>query len=360
MFDAMLAFATVLGVLALTWARLPDARASRAGWLGFGAALALGVLAKGPVILVHLLPVALLMPVWAEGSGWGRTLRGIGLAIATALVLLALWLVPALIQGGAEYRQAVLWTQSAGRVSGSFGHGRPWWFYLPLLPLLLWPWIWSLDVWRGLRRIALRSPAPIWAAATLVVFSLIGGKQPHYLLPALPAAALIFGEILGGAGAVALRARPAGLLPAALGVVALAAAAGFGPGKALALGTPVWAVAGFAGTLPRPGAPPPSSCGAAASRFSASGWSPCSIWRFSERRGGSTTALRRCPHRRPRGRGGRRAGGLPGRVHLRWKAARAGHEIRRQYGGLRVARCRRYRPRPRGNPPQGSLGKNTR
>ncbi|MCX7288568.1 MAG: glycosyltransferase family 39 protein [Rhodobacterales bacterium] len=69
MFDTMLAAATLLGILALL--RM-DAGGGRLATLGLGAALAFGVLAKGPVILVHLLPLALSRAVPSGLEPFGR------------------------------------------------------------------------------------------------------------------------------------------------------------------------------------------------------------------------------------------------------------------------------------------------
>lgn len=102
MFDAMLTLAVISGVFALAVAG-EDWR----GWAGFGAALAFGALSKGPVILVHLLPIALTAPLWA-GLTARRTLGGLALGLALGLGLVGLWLVPALAAGGSDYREAVL------------------------------------------------------------------------------------------------------------------------------------------------------------------------------------------------------------------------------------------------------------
>ena len=195
MFDTMLSAATLMGVLALL--RM-DAGGRWPAAVGLGAALAFGVLAKGPVILVHLVPLALTRPVWSLADQPGRVSDWYGrvaLAIGAALVFLAVWLVPALWLGGAEYRTEVLWRQSAGRMVNAFDHARPVWFFVAALPVLLWPWAWRPA---GLRRLAGRGLwgdrrarlLAIWGGSTLVLFSLISGKQIHYLLPALPAAAL--------------------------------------------------------------------------------------------------------------------------------------------------------------------------
>lgn len=229
MFDAMLTCATLLALLALWAARQ---RPRTAIWVGLGAAIALGVYAKGPVILLHVLPAALGMPLWAgpdrpRPAVW---LKGVGLALLVALLLVGLWLVPALILGGPEYRTEVLWRQSADRMVSSFAHRRPWWFFLALLPLLLWPFGWTrpglaaLTPWRLWRDPAARL-LTLWAGSALLAFSLISGKQSHYLLPELPALALL---LSGGLPARRWRARDLWLaLPLiALMLVLIAAATG--------------------------------------------------------------------------------------------------------------------------------------
>ncbi len=228
MFDVPLTASVLLGLIALAAAgRDPQARRP---WIGFGAAIALGVLTKGPVILFHLLPAAALLPLWSRTAfGWPVLAKRLGLGLLVGLGLLSLWLVPAITLGGAEYRNAILWHQSAGRLTESFAHARPWWFFLGLLPLYAFPLLWSPTLWAaGLRAGWMRDRGLrlclIWAGAGLVLFSLTSGKQVHYLVPELPALALI--------GARLARDRPRfGLLPAValLGLLAVVAAlAGIG------------------------------------------------------------------------------------------------------------------------------------
>jgi 4-amino-4-deoxy-L-arabinose transferase-like glycosyltransferase len=232
MFDAMLATATVAGMLALV-------TAARTGqwrwWVALGVALAMGVLSKGPVILLHVLPAAVLLPIWADGRWcvtWRRALAGTGVAFICALAIVGLWLGPALVMGGPDYREAVLWTQTAGRITDSFAHARPWWFFLALLPLLTFPWVFVPELWRAGRKATVWSEpgmrlALIWAGAALVFFSLISGKQIHYLVPELPAVALIVGRLAREAGPFRLTWA---VLPLALAAaLAAAAAAGLVP-----------------------------------------------------------------------------------------------------------------------------------
>ena len=225
MFDALLALG-VLGGIAALW-RIGQ---GRGGWIGLGLALAFGVYAKGPVILVHLMPVLLTMPYWAPNPPKpGQIAKGFAASLLVAFALIALWLVPTLITATPEFRTELLWTQSAARVAGGMAHDRPIWFLAALLPLLLFPWGWSIRLWAGFQG-TWSDPAiklcTIWAASTLILFSLISGKQAHYLLPAYPAMALLFAQastraksgslawlalllIAAGAGTIGL-----GLLPA--------------------------------------------------------------------------------------------------------------------------------------------------
>ncbi|MFD1881940.1 ArnT family glycosyltransferase [Paracoccus pacificus] len=198
MFDVPLTVATLLGLIALTAARDDDIGGRRLWpWAGFGAAIALGVLIKGPVILFHLLPAAILLPLWSRDFvSWKKLPLRIGFGLLVGLALLSLWLVPAVITGGQEYRDAILWQQSAGRLADSFAHARPWWFYLSILPLLTFPLLWSPTLWKAGAQTSWRADGGlmlcvIWPVGALILFSLASGKQVHYLLPELPALALI-------------------------------------------------------------------------------------------------------------------------------------------------------------------------
>lgn len=236
MFDTLLSVAALLGFTAL-WSALMRG-GGRASWIGYGLALAFGVYAKGPVILLHLLPPLLLFPLWvpaANRPSLRSVLRGAGLALAVALAVVAVWVVPAAILGGPDYREMILWKQSSGRMVSSFAHARPWYWLMVTLPLLLFPWIWSPALWRGLRRLDRTDPGirlvALWALSGLVLFSLVSGKQVHYLLPELPAIALLFSRALGNRAedlATPLRgiALPA-LLALLAGAFAIAAAFGF-------------------------------------------------------------------------------------------------------------------------------------
>ncbi len=79
----------------------------------------------------------------------------------------------------------------------SFAHRRALWWYLPLLPLILFPWFWWPPLWKGARALVhegLERPVRFclaWLVPGFLTLSLISGKQVHYLLPLFPAVALL-------------------------------------------------------------------------------------------------------------------------------------------------------------------------
>ena len=205
MFDMILTFFTLVGLtgVVLAW-RGSGPRGFALLALGIG----LGVLTKGPAILVHVLPVALLAPWWGpglgpeRGPGWGRWYGGVLAAIVLGVALALAWALPAARAGGEDYAQAIFWGQSAGRMVDSFAHGRPWWWFAAILPPMVLPWTLWPPLWRGLAGLPWRDGGVRfclgWFAAVFVVFSLISGKQPHYLLPLFPALALLAARALPG------------------------------------------------------------------------------------------------------------------------------------------------------------------
>lgn len=193
MYELPLAVAVLGGLLALC---RREGEAWRPSWGGFALAVGLGLLAKGPVALLHLGVPLLTARGWhpaarADGRGFARRAA---LAVLGGIALFALWLVPALVLGDPEYRRALLVTQTAGRIKDSFDHAEPWWWYAPMVLVLLAPWWWQAWWWRQVpalwRDAALRMPW-LWLLGVLLLFSLISGKQPYYLLPDFPAVALL-------------------------------------------------------------------------------------------------------------------------------------------------------------------------
>jgi 4-amino-4-deoxy-L-arabinose transferase-like glycosyltransferase len=222
MFDALLTCFVLIALLGIIRAaQHPTWRTSAMIAVGVGG----GILAKGPVAFIYLIPAAIAAPWWSSAvrSAWksftGRVVLGMLAGVAIALC----WAIPAAIFGGPEYREAILWTQTAGRVTQSFAHRRPFWFYLALMPVVLFPWAYWAPVRAFIRRGFLDDYGirfcVAWFLGGLILFSLISGKQVHYLVPIFPAVALIAAR----AGAVheTEASRPIGII----GIYSLLAAA---------------------------------------------------------------------------------------------------------------------------------------
>jgi serine beta-lactamase-like protein LACTB, mitochondrial len=190
MFDQLMVCFTLIGYLGLAHASKGHSR----GWIYLALSIGLGGLCKGPVILLYLLPPALLASRYKllqiSRLAWNSRLC---LSLLAGAAMTLSWAIPAAMHGGPEYSDAIFWGQSAGRMQDSFSHARPLWWYVPigialLLPWSLWPRFWKslckpgADLLHRYMLISITLP--------LVLFSLMSGKQPHYLLPLLPLAAL--------------------------------------------------------------------------------------------------------------------------------------------------------------------------
>lgn len=197
MFDMLLTLCTLVAwraTPALAGRRWPLAVAVMA------VALGAGVLVKGPVALLVGGVPALLAPWWLPQArplaSWLRLLA----ALLGAVLLALAWALPAARAGGPQYADAIFLHQTVGRVVQSFAHARPWWWYLQIVPAMLLPWVAAVARGEAVAADGDRVLDRFVAAAFVpgfVLFSLISGKQPHYLLPLLPALTLAGGVRLG-------------------------------------------------------------------------------------------------------------------------------------------------------------------
>jgi 4-amino-4-deoxy-L-arabinose transferase-like glycosyltransferase len=211
MFDLMLSFFVLVGISAVAWA---GAGGGPKAWLLAGLAMGLGILTKGPVALLHVLPVALLAPWWWPGSCANprrafdrrRWYGGVALAVLVAALVALAWAVPTAVAGGEAFRREIFWSQSVDRIASTVHHLQPWWFYFAALPALLAPWLLLPAVWRGLPALA-RNEVPLdmrfvlaWLVPVVLAFSAFRGKQVQYLLPLVPALALLVAAALATRG----------------------------------------------------------------------------------------------------------------------------------------------------------------
>jgi 4-amino-4-deoxy-L-arabinose transferase-like glycosyltransferase len=165
-------------------------------WKWAYAAVALGVLTKGPVAAV--LPV-LIWGVWGLSRGrgqWFAWLRPWGVLLAAGLTL------PWFLRVGWEYPQFFkffLWEHHVARFAGGAFHSQSFFFYGPVLLGLFIPWT-MLLFWTLQRQ--WDTPGPdrrfllLWFLVVLVFFSLSRGKLVPYILPAFLPLALLVGEAL--------------------------------------------------------------------------------------------------------------------------------------------------------------------
>ena len=196
MFDMMLTFFTCLGVLGIVTSLKEE---NSQGYLYLVIAFAGGLLAKGPTILLQLLPLALTAPWWCESKkiAWKSWYSSFAISFFIGVAILLCWAIPAGISGGAQYQHDIFWGQTANRMVNSFAHNRPQWWYLEMAPLLIFPWFfvpsfWKLIFQRSSKRLSEGLKFSMaWFFPVFIAFSFISGKQVHYLLPIYPALSLM-------------------------------------------------------------------------------------------------------------------------------------------------------------------------
>ena len=153
----------------------------------------IAIMIKGPAALVITLLVWLFERIRARNRP--------GFADLGALLLAALpavsWIVAIDQRYGGWISFDLLFTQNLGRTVDSFAHAKPVWYYVAGFPAIFFPWFILIaaaliDVARG-KGSEIERFAAGWFLLILGFFSLVSGKLEIYLLPAVPAAALLIG-----------------------------------------------------------------------------------------------------------------------------------------------------------------------
>jgi 4-amino-4-deoxy-L-arabinose transferase-like glycosyltransferase len=164
-----------------------------------------------------------------------RSVREVLRVRATAPFLLAAlpWYVLCYLRNGAPFLNDFFWVHNFQRfTSPSLQHPQPWWYFIPVLALLLLPWT-------ALAPLAALGARPLdrrrlylllWALWPLVFFSISVNKLSGYILPLLPAlAALIalgLNEMRNGAPWLAITALLLAAYPIAAPLLAVAIGSG--------------------------------------------------------------------------------------------------------------------------------------
>ncbi len=160
-------------------------------WLLVGLFIGIGILTKGLVAALYIGVPALFMPfalkLEKKKLWYGGLLAALGIAVLIGLA----WALPAAIIGDANYAHMIFKEQTLGRIINVFDHKRPPWFYLPFVPLIVLALLPFKAFWRELFVINKQDyNAGKFLGLTVIVpfiiFSIIGSKQVHYLVPLTP------------------------------------------------------------------------------------------------------------------------------------------------------------------------------
>lgn len=221
----------------------------------FWAAAALAVLAKGPVGVLLPLGVALVtLGVDRDLGAWRRFAPLAGPAVFAAT--LAPWIVAATFWGGEYSVWGALREHFVDRAVHGMHHAQPFWYYAKVLPYALLPWSFLLPgalllAWRRRHESADRFLLA-WPLFVVAFFSVSTEKRDLYVLPALPAFALLAARLVAAvrgwwpAGAAVPGRKwvtvPQGIVGALILVVGLAAPFA-APRVDEALVAPAWGVA---------------------------------------------------------------------------------------------------------------------
>ena len=208
--DMALAAAFTIGMLGWWAWRESGKRIYLAVFYGF---MALGTLAKGPVALFLAAVVIIL---------YAATVRDLRLALKTLWLpgiflfctIVLPWYIAVQMRNPVFFREFIL-EQNLGRFSQDlYHHTEPFWYYLPVTALALVPWtvfviaavVQRVGLWWDKRMPAERADCGFeyqfsgfvccWLIVPVVFFSVSQSKLPGYILPAVPAGALLLADYL--------------------------------------------------------------------------------------------------------------------------------------------------------------------
>jgi 4-amino-4-deoxy-L-arabinose transferase-like glycosyltransferase len=208
--DIALAATFTAGMLAWwTW----HETSQRSYLAAFYTLMALGALAKGPVApLLAAAVIACYLPVVRQ---WRSIFKTLWLPGIFLFLLIALpWYYAVQVRNPAFFREFIV-EHNLGRFSRNlYHHTEPFWYYLPVTLLALLPWtvfgiasfVKSIGSWLVARKsqdASLNASkhrldifACCWLVMPLLFFSISQSKLPGYILPAIPAGALLLVEYL--------------------------------------------------------------------------------------------------------------------------------------------------------------------
>ena len=206
-------------------------------WLGY-AAIAMGLLAKGPVAAaIPILTLAVFL--WWQGELSGAIGRFHALAGGAMIALIAApWFIAIAIREPGFVDFYFVGEHLRRFFESGYSHGQPFYYYVPVLAAGMMPWTLMAPfiAWRELARTPAGRFCIVAAAVVIVIFSAASAKLIPYILPAAaPIAVLLADGIFSRAFAPGVRAgdeplglrfrfAAAGVVLALMGVAILVAA----------------------------------------------------------------------------------------------------------------------------------------
>lgn len=158
------------------------------------------ILVKGPVLPIISLLTVVALSIHDRSAGWARSLRPLSGALVAAAVAAPWFILVSAATDGAFVGQAVKGDLLPKLLGAHESHGGFPGYYLLLAPVIFWPASLFLIPaacrgWAQRGRLVHRFLLA-WALPTWIMFELIPTKLPHYVLPALPALALLAGALV--------------------------------------------------------------------------------------------------------------------------------------------------------------------
>jgi 4-amino-4-deoxy-L-arabinose transferase-like glycosyltransferase len=201
-----MALAATFGIAMLGWWAWRESE-NKIYLLLFYIFMALAMLAKGPV--APLLAAIILGAYAAITKEWRRIIETLWPPSILLFCAIALpWYIAVQMRNPQFFREFILEHNLARFSTDLYHHREPFWYYLPVLALALMPWVVfaiaalvrSIRAWFSKRDakpaesdLALQFNvfACCWLIAPLVFFSISQSKLPGYILPAVPAGAML-------------------------------------------------------------------------------------------------------------------------------------------------------------------------
>lgn len=205
--DMALAAAFTIGMLSWwAWRESGDRRYLAAFYIF----MALGTLAKGPV--APFLAALVIVLYAAATRSWEFVLKTVWwLGILLFCLITLPWYVAIQIRHPEFFRFFILEHNLARFSTDLYHHTEPFWYYLPVTALALVPWTVYVTVaggsafraWWGERKspesdleLQFHVFAGLWLIVPVIFFSMSRSKLPGYILPAIPAGAIVLADYL--------------------------------------------------------------------------------------------------------------------------------------------------------------------